>query len=352
LVRFPELSRSSAMRKRFLIGIAIFVALVMGSSLYSTADNSSNSSTAAITIDGNKQKKDNDSKLAKVFTAPFRAIGRFFSGKKNSNSDIAAKTEKSKVEKEKVQKDPKKDSIKEVTKVSPRKEEKIANNSLEVERFKKASLSPFLPSTPTQSGTAPIITNNYLENGRALLESGKIDEAIAELSIAASTSTNIVEANSLLGAAYDRKGLYREARECYERVFRAVPDEPKALNNWGCSLYQQGKYKEAVDILKKASKAMPGSTQVLNNLALAQGRAGKYDDAYKSFLHAGGELHARLNVGLLLEQTKRYSDALKHYEKAAKLSPNSTNITQRIANLNSILGKGSSKVVFTPLETK
>jgi Flp pilus assembly protein TadD len=332
----------------------------MGSTLYSTAENKKDAASA-ITIKASESKKGGESGFAKIFKAPFRAFGKLFSRKNDSQTDQTAKV---KINIEEKKKETPKEPVKvvPVVKVEPvktsskqetvKKDQKTNTLSASTGTFNKVALSPFLGGvSPHPASTAPTATGDYLVRGRQLLESGKINEAIAELSIAASVSTDIVEANNLLGAAYDRKGLYKEAQECYERVLRAVPNEPKALNNWGCSLFQQGKYREAISMLKKSSDRL-NSPQILNNLALAQGRTGKYDDAFKTFSRAGGELHARLNVAMLQEQAGKYADALKHYEKAARLSPNSDNIKQRIANLNSILGKGDSKVVFTPLDTK
>ncbi len=52
---------------------------------------------------------------------------------------------------------------------------------------------------------------DYLERGRALLEEGRLNEAIAELSRAASLDPKLSQAHSLLAVAYDRKGLHDRA---------------------------------------------------------------------------------------------------------------------------------------------
>ncbi len=180
---------------------------------------------------------------------------------------------------------------------------------------------------------------DHLAAGKALLNSGRINEAIAELSSAASIDPNLSEANSLLGVAFDRKHLPENAREYYKRALQTAPDDPQTLNNLGFSLYQNGNYRAAVDRLKRAARLAPNDERILNNLALAQCRLGKYADAFKNFQRAGGELSAHLNVATLLERAGRDDEAIKHYEAARQLDPTSIIAGSRLADLYSRNGK-------------
>lgn len=180
---------------------------------------------------------------------------------------------------------------------------------------------------------------DHLATGTALLNDGRINEAIAELASAASADPNSSEANRLLGVAFDRKHLPENAREYYNRALRAAPDDAQTLNNLGFSLYQNGNYRAAVDRLKRAAKLQPNDERILNNLALAQCHLGKYTDAYKNFQRAGGELSAHMNVATLLERAGRNTEAITHYEAVQRLDPNSAIARTRLADLYARSGK-------------
>ncbi|HLL74402.1 MAG TPA: tetratricopeptide repeat protein [Pyrinomonadaceae bacterium] len=183
------------------------------------------------------------------------------------------------------------------------------------------------------------VPRDPLSQGRALLAQGYLNEAIAELSIAAVNSTNLVEANNLLGLAHDRRGWHRQAREYYERARSVAPNDPQVLNNLGYSLYLDDRYNDALDKLKQAARLAPQSAPVQNNLALVYGRLRKYDEAFKHFARAGGELYARLQTGALLDFAGRDREAIKHFEAARRLDPTSTEALRRLITLYNRTGQ-------------
>ena len=183
------------------------------------------------------------------------------------------------------------------------------------------------------------VPRDPLSQGRALFEQGYLNEAIAELSIAAVNSTNLVEANNLLGLAYDRRGWHKQAREYYERALTVAPDDPQVLNNLGYSLYLDDRYNDALDKLKRAARLAPQSAPVQNNLAFVYGRLRKYDEAFKHFARAGGELYARLQTGALLDFAGRDRDAIRQFEAARRLDPTSTEALRRLITLYNRTGQ-------------
>jgi Flp pilus assembly protein TadD len=247
------------------------------------------------------KKKGN--RVVRVFTAPFRAIGHLF-GRGKGDGKPKRMTEK----------DAAKFESAPVTRVSdsrsPEKEKTIVSGS----------------------------ARDHMVAGRALLLTGRVNEAIAELSLAVSLDPRLSEANNLLGLAYDRKGLGERAKESYEKAV-SIEEDAQTLNNLGFSLYQNGNYRAAVDRLKRAAKLAPGDQRILNNLALAQSRLGKYDDAFKSFARAGGELAGRMNVATMLERAGRDEEAIKHYEAALRLRPKSSIALRRVSELYQRAGR-------------
>jgi len=302
------------MNKRTVIAVVIAFILSVGvSALWSAQTILRDGDTDAnILEDGGSEagpstpEKKKGNRVARFFSAPFRAVGHLF-GRGKDDGKPRRMTEK---DAEKFESSP-------VTRISdsrsPQKEKGTVNSG---------------------AGSA----RDHLATGRALLLTGRVNEAIAELSLAVSLDPRLSEANNLLGLAYDRKGLGERAKESYEKAV-SVEEDAQTLNNLGFSLYQNGNYRAAVDRLKRAAKLAPGDQRILNNLALAQSRLGKYDDAYKTFARAGGEVTGRLNVATMLERAGRDDEAIKHYEAALRLQPKSSVALRRITELYQRVGR-------------
>jgi Flp pilus assembly protein TadD len=234
----------------------------------------------------------------KIFKAPFKAVGKLF-GKGGDDGKLARMNEK------------------------------------DTERFESVGVVRVEDKTTERAridesdGSA----RACLERGRAMLEEGNLNGAIAQLSRATSLEPKLAQAHNLLAVAYDRKGLHDRAKDSYDRAVDVNDSDPQALNNLGYSLYIGGNYRAAVDKLKRAARLAPGDARILNNLALAQTRLGKYDDAYKNFARAGGDFNGHTNVAALLIRIGRDDKAADHLEAARRLQPASTNVLRQLAEL-------------------
>jgi Flp pilus assembly protein TadD len=256
-------------------------------------------------------------RFARVLGAPFRAIGRLFGHGKDD------------------------DRPRRLTEKDVKKFESAAMVRIQDSRTPATTAAPEGASGQPmgESGAlGPSLSpadeaQKYLAAGRDLVNRGKFNEAVFNLSRAVSLDPRLSEAHNLLGVAYDRKNLPEMAKAAYERALHLDPRNAQILNNYGYSLYINGNYRAAVDRLKRAARLAPDDQRVLNNLALAQCRLGQYDDAYKSFVRAGGELAGHLNTAVMLERAGRAEDAIRHYEAARKLHPASQLVLQRLADL-------------------
>ncbi|HEX8774627.1 MAG TPA: tetratricopeptide repeat protein [Pyrinomonadaceae bacterium] len=301
------------MRIRTIIAITLAFTICFGATALWTAETTSRDGDAETNIidsngspvGQNKEGRKGGNKLARIIKAPFKAFGKLFGGSRDENR-LRRLNEK------------------DVAKFESAPTMRVSDNVTMEE------------SRPSTQGTA----REHLMNGRALLSSGRVNEAIGELSLASSLDPRLSgEANSLLGLAYDQKGMRERARESYERAMKDSPEDAQTLNNLGFSLYQNGNYRAAVDRLKRAARLAPGDKRILNNLALAQCRLGKYDDAYKNFARAGGELTGRLNTAAMLERLGRDEEAIRHYEAARRLEPNSSITLRRLVDLYRRMGR-------------
>ena len=266
------------------------------------------------------QPKKKGNRFSRFFKAPFKAVGKLFKG--GGDNQLARLTEKDAARFESVG----------VVRVEDRDHRRAEAKS--------------------GDGSA----RDHLERGRALLEAGDLNGAVAELSTAVSLDHSLGQAHSLLAVAYERKGLRERARDSYERSVEVNESDAQALNNLGYSLYLSGNYRAAVDRLKRAARLAPRDERVLNNLALAQCRLGKYDDAYKSFARAGGEYSGRVNVAAMLVRAGREERAIEHLEAARRLEPGSTGVLQQLADLYQRNGRpdkaGEARLALQQEETR
>jgi Flp pilus assembly protein TadD len=296
------------MRKRRLIAALIaFVLTIAVTGMWTAAtieregDPDANVMEDSGSAAGPSDQKKGGNKIAKALTAPFKAFGRLFGHKDRK-----------------------------IERMSEKDSEKFV--SVGVTRVDDALTADAKKSASTTA-------KEHLAAGREYLSSGRLNEAVTELSTAASLDPNLTEAHKLLGLAYDQKGFGDRAKESYERAVKAQPEDPETLNNLGFSLYQNGNYRAAVDRLKRAAKLAPTDERILNNLGLALCRLGKFDDAYKSFARAAGPLTGNLNIARMLERFGREDDAVHYYEAARHIDPNNTVALRRLADLYQRVGK-------------
>ena len=298
------------MSKRNILAVLIaFVLAVAASAMWSASTTERDGDPDANAIEdsgsaaGNSSEHKKGNKVARIFTAPFKAFGRLF-GHHDDNKPQRM-TEK------------------------------------DAEKFASVGVSHVNDSRTPKPAKLALANSakEHLENGRAYLQNDQINLAISELSTAASLDPKLTEAHDLLGVAYDKKGLGDRAKESFERAVKSEPEDAQTLNNLGFSLYQNGNSRAAVDRLKRASKLAPTDDRILNNLGLALCRLGKFDDAYKNFARAAGPYTGNLNTARMLERFGRDDDAIKYYEAARQIEPNSTLALKRLANLYKRTGR-------------
>jgi Tfp pilus assembly protein PilF len=292
------------MRTRRLLAILIALVLtVAGTAMWSasTIEREGDADANVIEDSGSAagaptEKKKDGNKVVRMFAAPFKAFGKLFRNK--DDNKVQRMTEK------------------------------------DADSFESVGVARVEDSrSPVKKTGSAGSAKEHLATGRSFLLNGQINEAISELSTAASLDPRLTEAHNLLGVAYDKKGLADRAKESYERAVKEEPEDAQTLNNLGFSLYQNGNYRAAVDRLKRAAKLAPADERILNNLGLALCRLGKFQDAFKHFARAAGPLTGNLNTGRMLERFGRDEDAIKYYEDARRIDPESTFALRRLADL-------------------
>jgi Flp pilus assembly protein TadD len=307
--------------------------------------------------DDAQQPKHKGNGLARALSAPFRALARLFSGGRKSKAEEAKKaaplpaveagasaaTEVSKAS-------PADSATRTALNVAP-VEAPTTRAPDDVERSRNVAGGIQAPEgarilRPAGDEVAqelrpkmwiPLIAGipaDPVSQGRALLQHGYLQEAIAELQIAATTvGPDLAEANNLLGLAYDRLGWHKQAAEAYGRSLTVTPKDANVLANLGYSLYLADDYAGALKRLKQAASLAPGEPVISNNLGIVHARLSHYDDAFKYFARASNEYEAHLKLAGILEEQKRDRDAVKHYEAALRIQPGASAVLERLVAL-------------------
>ena len=300
------------MSKRRIIAVLIaFVITIAATAMWSASTIQREGDPDAIVLEDSgseagtadeQPKKKGGNKVLKVVTAPFRAVGRLFGRGGDDENKIERMTEK------------------------------------DAERFASVGVTRIEDARTLKRVTSASSAREHLEAGRELLLNGAYNEAVSELSTAASLDPKLTEAHNLLGVAFDKKGFAERAKDSFERAVKLEADA-ETLNNLGFALYQNGNYRAAVDRLKRAAKLAPNDERILNNLGLAYCRLGKIDEAYKAFARATGQVNGNLNTAKMLERFGREDDAIRYYEAARQIEPNNTIALRRLADLYNRVGR-------------
>lgn len=282
------------MLKRSMIILTLVVALVVAAgpqrvtNSVSLTEDEISTLVADAVEDGQKSK---GNVFGKIFKAPFKAIGKIFGKGGDSKKDdnkFHRLTEK------------------------------------DVKKFRSAPNTRLIGVTNADAKPVAVTdelsdAKTHLEKGRSQLNKGQLNNAIAELSKAVSLEPTLAEAHSLLGIAYQFKGLRDWAKNSFALAVKLDKNNPQILNNYGYLLYLNGEYQDAQKQLTKALRLSPDDSRILNNLAMTQSQMGQYDEAFRNFVRAGGEVYGRVNIANRLQLAGRTDEAVKYFE-AAKLT--------------------------------
>jgi tetratricopeptide (TPR) repeat protein len=185
----------------------------------------------------------------------------------------------------------------------------------------------------------------YTNLGHVLADKGKVDEAIARCRKATEIAPDFAEAHCNLGALLcDVKHDYDGAAACFRKAIALSPKYVLAHRNLGNALLGKGKVNEAIVSFQRAVALSPQDAAAHYNLGNALKARGKVDDAIACFRKAielaPGHVEAHCNLGGLLCDVKRdYDGAAVYFRKAIVLRPR---FAVAHANLgNALMGKGN-----------
>jgi tetratricopeptide (TPR) repeat protein len=165
--------------------------------------------------------------------------------------------------------------------------------------------------------------------GKALLEAGKVQEAIGQLKQALQIA-DLAEAHNNLGNALAQTGKIEEAIPHYERALQIWPNYFIAHNNLGNALVQVGRTQDAIKHYEQALRIRPDYAKAQNSLAwiLATDGEGRFRNPVEAVRLAerACDLTARRDPNFLdtlaaaYAAQSRFTDAVRTAQEALKLA--------------------------------
>jgi len=150
--------------------------------------------------------------------------------------------------------------------------------------------------------------------------------------------------SALLNAALNahKSGKLQEAASLYRQILAAEPQHADALHLLGVLALQLGKPELAGDLISRAIAVRPGVTAFHNNLGNALKARGDLAAAEKSYRKAlaldSRNADASLNLGVLMEEQRRFDDARSAYDRALQHAPNLVAAQIGLGNVLAALG--------------
>ncbi len=161
--------------------------------------------------------------------------------------------------------------------------------------------------------------------GTALMKKGDLGGAIAQFEKAISLDPKNLQFTLNLAKAMEKKGLSADALKHYAQVLGKEPTNVQALNGMGEALAGQGRYDDAMRYFTASLKAAPDSAETFNNMGNVLLMQGRIEDAQKHYLAAirmnSGYKEAYYNLGMALLNQGRAMEGIKYLEKAVAASP-------------------------------
>jgi tetratricopeptide (TPR) repeat protein len=138
------------------------------------------------------------------------------------------------------------------------------------------------------------------------------------------------EANLLV-----RGGQTDEAIVVYRAVLDNQPDYVDAHENLALAYSRQGKHDKALESLRRAQELSPDSPSIHNSMGAVLVATGDLDAAIEQFraaIKTGATSLAHLNLGEVLGRKGQADEAIKEYERATQIDPQSWEAWERLGS--------------------
>ncbi len=161
--------------------------------------------------------------------------------------------------------------------------------------------------------------------GNALIQKGRLNDGIENLAQALQFKPDYVEAHINLASALLKVNRVDDAIDHYQKALQIEPGQATAWNDLGYALLQKGKVNEAISCLQKSTQLDSKQPVTWNNLGNAVIQQGNVDGAIADY-HTALELktdypEANYNFGNALVQKGKMDEAVSHFRLALQSKP-------------------------------
>ncbi len=219
--------------------------------------------------------------------------------------------------------------------VTQRATQALTDNRL-TRAFKKDNPGPRLAppdaislSTPTgEVGPQLVLSMAQLAESR-----GETETARQHFKQAVARWSNEPSVLREAGHFEDRQSRFDDAAWLYKRAVELAPTNPAALNDLALCDARRGDLAAATNSLRQAIALRPDKALYRNNLAVVLIEQNEVQTAYEELLPVHGPAVAHYNVGQLLSQRSRHSEAAMHLQQAVAIDSSFTAARQALAAL-------------------
>lgn len=190
----------------------------------------------------------------------------------------------------------------------------------------------------------------HVNLGGALLDAGRVDEAVVAYERAAQLQPKSAEVHANLCQAYTRLGRLTEAQTHGEMAIRLAPEDPDARINLAAVFVRLGRFEEAIAHYAAARRIQPEAIDLANAFAdtLVQhaqvlARQGRLAEAQKVAAEATqvAPHHAEGHFaqGNLAAAAQDFDGALGAFERAVALAPDHVAARTNLGNCQLVTGR-------------
>ncbi len=168
----------------------------------------------------------------------------------------------------------------------------------------------------------------YSRLGTMLLERNNFTEAEAYLKQAVSIRPGDATNHYNLGLAYLRQNKTAEAMEELTKAESLGEGNAAIMEKIGEEYYNAKNYDRSLDIFNRLRKNNARNVKILSRIADIYYQKGEMDGAYEAYRRittiepaTENARAAYVNMGIILDDTQRFDEAIEAYEKALAISP-------------------------------
>jgi tetratricopeptide (TPR) repeat protein len=165
----------------------------------------------------------------------------------------------------------------------------------------------------------------YNNLGAALIRTGRPDEAVRPFTTALEIDAQYVDAHNGLGNALLEMNRVGEAAAQYRKALDLDPDHAEAHNGLGNALLRSGRIDDAIAQYHATLALDAKHVDAYNGIGNALLRSGRIDDALAQYERALAidprHVLSHNGIATALVQAGRVDEAIRHYEAALRLDP-------------------------------